>query len=88
METGATCWAYYRRGTNSNRSCPGAALLARSLVADDLAAGRMVALSVRDPPAFTWCSALVCLSREDPQLSSAYRAFVRILREEGRVYAQ
>jgi DNA-binding transcriptional LysR family regulator len=61
----------------------GVALLARPHVAADLAAGRLIELSVHDLPLFARESALVCLSREEPQLSTATRAFIMVLREEG-----
>lgn len=61
----------------------GVALLARPHVAADLDAGRLIELSVRDLPPFARESALVCLSREEPHLSTATRAFITALREEG-----
>jgi DNA-binding transcriptional LysR family regulator len=60
----------------------GVALLARSQVAADLAAERLIELPVRDLPLFARESALVCLSREEPQHSTATRAFITVLREE------
>jgi DNA-binding transcriptional LysR family regulator len=62
----------------------GVALLARPQVAADLAAGRLIELSVRDLPLFARESALVCLSREEPQHSTATKALITVLREEGR----
>ncbi len=61
----------------------GVALLARPHVAADLAAGRLIELSVRDLPLFAHESALVCLSREEPRLSTATRTFITVLCEEG-----
>ena len=61
----------------------GVALLARPLVAADLENGRLVELAVHDLPLFTRESALVCLSREEPYLPAATRAFITRLREEG-----
>jgi DNA-binding transcriptional LysR family regulator len=66
----------------------GVALLARPQVAADLAAGRLIELSVRDLPLFARESALVCLSREEPRHSTATRAFITVLREEGRESAR
>lgn len=63
----------------------GVALLARPLVAADLATGRLVELPVRALPPFARESALVCLSREQ-QLSAALSAFVAVLHEEGREF--
>jgi len=64
----------------------GVALLARPQVAADLAAGRLIALPVSDLPSFARESALACLNREEPYLSSATRAFITVLREEGREF--
>lgn len=66
----------------------GVALMARALVAADLAAGRLIELPVRDVPPFARESALVCLSREEPQLSAATRAFITLLSEEGQEFVQ
>ncbi|HET8845974.1 MAG TPA: LysR family transcriptional regulator [Ktedonobacteraceae bacterium] len=65
---------------------PGVALLARPQVSADLAAGRLIELRVRDLPPFMRESALVCLSREETHLSTATRAFITVLREEGREF--
>jgi DNA-binding transcriptional LysR family regulator len=61
----------------------GVALQARPHVTADLTAGRLIELSMRDLPSFARESALVCLSREEPHLSTATRAFITVLREEG-----
>src|SRR5262249_38669386 len=61
----------------------GVALLARPHVAADLRTKRLVELPMRDLPSFARESALVCLSREEPHLSTATRTFIRVMREEG-----
>lgn len=66
----------------------GVALLARPIVAADLDSGHLVELPVCDLPSFAREIALVCLSREELQLSAASRAFITMLREEGWKYVQ
>jgi DNA-binding transcriptional LysR family regulator len=61
----------------------GVALLTRSQVAADLKAVRLIELPIHDLPSFARESALVCLSREEPHLSTATRAFITVMREEG-----
>jgi DNA-binding transcriptional LysR family regulator len=59
----------------------GAAFLTRTLVSDDLAAGRLVALSIADLPSLTRDSALVRLARGGP-LPASVADFVAVLHEE------
>ncbi|MDQ2714110.1 MAG: LysR family transcriptional regulator [Chloroflexota bacterium] len=65
----------------------GAALLTRTLVASDLASGRLVEITVEGLPPFFRESALVRLTREE-KLPAAVQEFVGMLREEGRAFCQ
>ncbi len=63
----------------------GAALMTRTTVADDLAAGRLVEIAVHDLPLLYRESVLVRLSRED-KLPTVVNNFIALLREEARTF--
>ena len=65
----------------------GAALLTRTLVANDLAAGRLVEIPVWGLPLLLRESVLVRLSREE-KLPAAVNEFIRVFREEARAYSK
>ena len=62
----------------------GAAFLTKTLVSEDLAAGRLVALTLSDLPMPTRKSAVVHLRRVDPD--DATRAFIDLLAEAARCF--
>lgn len=65
----------------------GAALLVRTMVAADLAAGRLVEIEVQDSPTFYRESALLVPARQQPA-AAFISEFIRIFREEAREFCQ